>query len=71
MEQSSLRDRLRHADAALATAYTLTQAFTTMVRERQGERPDTWIAAASASAIPDLRRFAIGLLADKATTTQG
>ncbi len=42
-----------------------------MVRERQGEQLDAWLAAASASAIPDLRRFAIGLLADKAAIQAG
>ncbi len=36
-----------------------------------GARLDTWIAAASASEIPDLRRFAIGLLADKAAIHAG
>lgn len=42
-----------------------------MVRERGGERLDTWIAAASASELPDLRRFAVGLLPDKVAIEAG
>ena len=70
-EQYSLRDRLCQADASLATAYALVQDFATMVRERGGERLDAWIAAASASEMPDLRRFAVGLLADKVAIQDG
>ena len=70
-EETALRDRLCAADAALALAYTLTQEFATMVRERRGERLETWIAAASASEIADLRRFATGLMPDKVAIEAG
>jgi transposase len=53
---------VRQADEAVAAAYTLTQDFATMLRERQGARLDGWLAAALASAVPALRRFALGLL---------
>ena len=42
-----------------------------MVRERQGERLDEWIAAAIAADLPNLRRFALGFLADRAAVRAG
>jgi len=42
-----------------------------MVRERQGERLAAWITTASASDLPELRRFAVGLLPDEATIAAG
>lgn len=54
------------ADPTIATAYTLTQAFAMMVRERQGEKLSVWIAAAEESDIAEMRRFARGLLTDLA-----
>jgi len=59
------------ADATFARAYTLTQEFAAILRERQGDRLDAWIAAASASEVMELRRFAIGLLPDKAAIRAG
>lgn len=63
--------RLCQADGTVHTAYTLAQEFTTMLRERRGEQLDAWIVAAEASGIPELRRFAAGLLADKAAVQAG
>ncbi len=40
-----------------------------MAHERRGERLDAWVTAASESA--DLRRFAAGLLLDKAAIQAG
>jgi transposase len=62
--QQAYLDQLRQADEALATADTLTQDFATMLRERDGERLDAWLAAAEASPVPALRRFATGLRGD-------
>jgi transposase len=59
--QQAYLDRVRQADAAVATAYALTQGFATMLRERQGASLDGWLASVSASGIPELRRFALGL----------
>ena len=59
------------ADAAIAAAHTLAHDFVTIARERQGERLDAWIADAIAADIPDLRRFALGLLPDKAAIQAG
>jgi len=64
-------ERLCQADAAIETAYALATDFAAMLRGRQGERLDAWIAAASESAIPDLRRFAAGLGADKKAVQAG
>ena len=63
-EQRAYLERVRQADAALATAYRLTQDFAAMVRERQGARLDAWLAEADACAVPALQRFAKGLRAD-------
>ena len=70
-EQRTWRDQLVRADATLATAHMLAQAFATMVRARQGERLTEWIAAAKASDLPELRRFAVGLLPDEAAIVAG
>lgn len=57
-------ERVQQADATLATAYRLTQEFAAMVRERQGERLEAWLAAADACAVSALQRFAAGLRDD-------
>ena len=62
---------LCEADGAIAAAHTLAHDFATIARERQGERLDAWIADAIAADIPDLRRFALGLLPDKAAIQAG
>jgi transposase len=62
---------LCQADEAIANAYTLAQAFTTMADERQGEELDAWIARVRASEIADLQRFAAGLLLDRAAVHAG
>ncbi len=64
-EQQTLIVGLCEADGAIATAHALARDFATIARERQGERLDAWIADAIAGDIPDLRRFALGLLSDK------
>jgi transposase len=62
---------LVQADQTLAAAYRLTQAFASMLRTRQGEQLAGWIAAAQASGIAGLRRFANGLLADQDAVQAG
>ena len=64
-------EHLQAADAAVASAYRLTQRFATMVRERQGERLEAWLAEADAGEVPALRRFATGLRADLAAVRAG
>ncbi|HEU5422431.1 MAG TPA: ISL3 family transposase [Nitrolancea sp.] len=62
--QQAYLDHLRQADEAVASAYTLTQDFAAMLRERRGERLDDWLAAAEGCPAPALRRFATGLRGD-------
>jgi transposase len=70
-EQRIMIDRVCATDAAFAVAYRLTQDFVALLREREGDRLDGWIAAASASGIAELRRFARGLLPDIAAVRAG
>jgi transposase len=69
--ERALLARMCEADAAITAAHTLARDFATIARERQGERLDAWIAEAIAADIPDLRRFALGLLPDKAAILAG
>jgi transposase len=62
-ELEQLRDVLRRCET-LRALNDLVSDFAGMARRRQGEHLNTWIAAAQASDIPQLRGFASGLLAD-------
>jgi transposase len=55
---------LRQAGASAEKAYGLVQDFLTMVRQRQGERLETWIEAVQMSELPELQRFVTGILKD-------
>jgi len=70
-EQRAYLERVQQADAALATAYRLTQDCAAIVRERQGARLDAWLAEADACDVPALRRFAAGLRGDLAAVRAG
>jgi transposase len=70
-EQRAYLERLRTLEPALATAYQLTQDFATLVRERQGERLDAWLAAARAAEASALQRFAVSLGEDLAAVRAG
>ncbi|HYF37076.1 MAG TPA: transposase, partial [Prosthecobacter sp.] len=60
------------ATPQVATAYTLSQRFLTLIRERQQQAAlDQWIADAQASGIGPFRTFAAGLLRDYAAVTAG
>jgi transposase len=63
-EQQAYLTTLGEQDAALGSAYRLTQAFATLVRERQGERLDAWRAEVATYEVPALHRFAAGLERD-------
>jgi transposase len=64
-------DQLSQVDHAIAQAYTLSQAFLALVRERRGEALEAWITEAAASGIEALARFAQGLREDLAAVTAG
>jgi transposase len=83
-EEVAYLDLLVQADAEIARAVTLTGTFRDMVHEghevhevqarssdQSGERLADWIAAAQASGIAPLRRFAQGLSADFAAVLAG
>ncbi len=65
------RRALCAGDASLAHAYTLTQRFCTMVRERMGDKFDAWLADVRTSGIPQLVGFAKGLERDYAAVKAG
>jgi transposase len=58
-----------HAD--IAAAITLTQAFTTIVRERQHEHLDDWLERAEQSGLAPLVSFATGVRRDYAAVKAG
>jgi transposase len=64
-------DQLTQADATIAQAYALSQAFLALVRERQGDELEAWITEATASGIEALARFAQGLQEDLAAVKAG
>jgi transposase len=57
-------EQLCQIDAPIAQAYTLTQAFLPLVRERRGDDLEAWMAEAIQSGIESLARFARGLQED-------
>jgi transposase len=65
-EERAYRDRLCEVCPEARAAKALTQTFGTMVRERQVDQLDTWLAEAQASGVGELRRFALGLRQDYA-----
>jgi transposase len=70
-EQAAYLEELRRRDPSVATACTLAQDFAYMVRERQGERLDGWVAQAMASEVAEVGRFAHGLAGDGAAVRAG
>jgi len=64
-------DQLRQVDQSIGQAYTLSQAFLALVRERRGDALAAWMTEASASGIEALARFAQGLQEDLAAVTAG
>jgi len=64
-------DQLTQADPVIAQAYTLSQAFLALVRERRGAALAAWMTEARASGIVALARFAQGLQEDLAAMQAG
>lgn len=62
--QNTYITRLCEADPVLAQICTLVQDFTTMLRERQGERLDAWLEQVEGQEIVELKNFARGLQKD-------
>jgi transposase len=70
IEQQDLA-ALQERGGELAMTYTLTQGFTEMVRTRTGEALESWLTTAHASAVPELRSLANGIVQDKAAVLAG
>jgi transposase len=64
-------DQLRQVDQAIGQAYTLSQAFLALVRERRGGALEAWMTEAAASGIEALARFAQSLQEDLAAVKAG
>src|SRR5882672_5388317 len=64
-------DQLTQADAAIAQAYTLSQAFLALGWERQGDELEAWMTEATASELEALARFAQDLQEDLAAVKAG
>jgi transposase len=62
--QQSYLTQLCQQDPQIAQTYELIQEFTTMLREREGERFDEWLARVEAQGVPELQSFAQGLKKD-------
>ena len=59
-------EQLRHGHTDLGSAITLAREFASMVRQRQVEQFDSWLARASSSGLAAFRSFATGLRQDEA-----
>src|SRR6266567_3437127 len=69
-KQAELELICQHSETARLT-YLLTQQFMTMLRLRRGQNFEAWLSAVEASHIPELHRFAQGLLKDKDADVAG
>jgi transposase len=62
--QQKYLTQLCQDDAQIAQTYELIEDFTTMLRERQGERLDEWLRKVEEQGVPELQSFAQGLKRD-------
>jgi transposase len=69
-KQAELELICQRSETARKT-YELTQQFMSMLRLRRGQEFERWLSAVEASQIPELRRFAQGLLKDKSAVVAG
>jgi transposase len=70
-EVQTYLDQLCHMDTHIARAYTLSQAFLTLVRGRRGEALEAWMEEAIDSGLDALARFARGLREDLVAVKAG
>jgi transposase len=62
--QQNYLTQLCEADQEIRAAYELVTDFTSMLRERDGERLDVWLEKVEAQGIGELKNFALGLKRD-------
>lgn len=70
-EDRAYLQRLCDREPTIARAYELAQAFAAMARERTGQAFEAWLTSVAASDIPELQRFANGLVEDRAAVEAG
>jgi transposase len=70
-DDSAYLNRLCAQAPVIAEAYTLAQDFAEMLRERQGQRLNSWVTNAKASGIKELAAYARGLETDYAAVRAG
>lgn len=69
-KQAELELICQRSETARQT-YELTQQFMSMLRQRRGQEFEAWLSAVEAGQLPELRRFAQGLLKDKSAVVAG
>ncbi len=69
-KQAELELICQRSEIAYKT-YALAQQFMRMLRLRRGQDFERWLSAVEVSQIPELRRFATGLLKDKSAVVAG
>jgi len=69
-KQAELELICQRSETARLT-YELTQQFMMILRQRRGQEFETWLSAVEASPLPELHRFAQGLLRDKSAVVAG
>lgn len=62
--QNAYLERLFQADPVIAQTAEMMLAFATLLRERQGERLDEWLAQVERQEVAELKSFASGLRKD-------
>ena len=70
-EQRAYLKLVAAEDPAIASAVDLAEDFLVMLRRREGDRLEAWLAAAEASGVDDLKRFAGKLRTDLAAVQAG
>jgi transposase len=70
-EERAYVQRLGEQTPGIATAYTLTQDFAAMVRDRQGQQLDGWLTQAKDSGLKELAAYARSLETDYAAVKAG
>jgi transposase len=64
--QREQRERVRACHPEVEAAYQLVSAFVRMLAERRGQDLECWLRQATHSQLPELKRFARGVLRDEA-----
>jgi transposase len=69
VEEQQLLAQITAGCPEVSTLYSLTQGFASVFRSKQSEALQSWLAEATASALPEINRFCNGLLRDAGAVT--